>query len=163
MRVFAFTALAILGLSACSPSTEAPAASEPAPAVAPVLAGVDLTQPLRVGGNEPFWAVELTGSEMVYFGVDRPEQRAPQTPPVIQGTMAVWEAVTTTGTPLSVTLTATECSDGMSDRTYPLTALVKVGEETLTGCAATVSALKAAGESGVVVDMGPSGTAQPAV
>ncbi len=68
MRVFAFTALAILGLSACSPSAEAPAPSEPAPAVAPVLAGVDLTQPLRALGTEPFWAVELTGSELVYSG-----------------------------------------------------------------------------------------------
>lgn len=163
MRVFAFTALAILGLSACSPSAEAPAASEPAPAAAPVLAGIDLTRPLRALGTEPFWAVELTGSELVYSGVDRPEQRAPQGQPVIQGTMAIWEATTTTGTPLSITLTATECSDGMSDRTYPLTAMVKVGEETLTGCAAAVSALKATGESGVVVEMGPSGTAQPAV
>jgi len=157
MRAFALTAAAILSLSACSPAAEAPEAPPPAPEAAPVLAGVDLTRPLRALGTEPFWAVELTGSELVYSGVDRPEQRAPQGQPVIQGTMAVWEATTTTGTPLSVTLTATECSDGMSDRTWPLTALVKVGEETLTGCAATVSAIKAAGESGLVVDK-----AQPA-
>ncbi|MFN3930499.1 MAG: COG3650 family protein [Brevundimonas sp.] len=158
MRAFALTALALFGLSACSPSAEAPAASEAAPEAAPVLAGVDLTAPLRALGTEPFWAVELTGSELVYSGVDRPEQRAPRSAPVIQGTMAIWEATTTAGAPLSVTLTATECSDGMSDRTYPLTALVKVGEETLTGCAASVSAINAAGESGLVVD-----TPQPAV
>ena len=107
-------------------------------------------------GTEPFWAVELTGSELIYSGADRPEQRAPQGAPVLQGTMAVWEATTTAGTPLSVTLTATECSDGMSDRTYPLTAVVKVGEETLTGCAATTAAIMSTGESGPVVDQ-PAG------
>ncbi|HZW16834.1 MAG TPA: hypothetical protein VFF66_11360 [Brevundimonas sp.] len=159
MRALALTALAsaLVVLAACSPPAEAPAAPEPAPEPAPVLAGVDLTQPLRAVGNEPFWAVELTGSELVYSGVDRPEQRAPQGEPVLQGTMAVWEATTTAGTPLSVTLTATECSDGMTSRTYPLTALVRVGEEMLTGCAATVSAIMSTGESGRVVDK-----AQPA-
>ena len=46
-------------------------------------------RPLRALGTEPFWAVELTGSELVYSGVDRPEQRAPQGQPKLQGTMAV--------------------------------------------------------------------------
>ena len=159
MRALALTALAIASLSACSPAADAPEPAEPAAkaAPAPVLGGVDLTKPLRALGTEPFWAVELTGSELVYAGVDRPEQRAPQGAPVIQGTMATWEATTGAGTPLSVTLTATECSDGMSDRTYPLTAVVKVGEETLTGCAATTAAIMSTGESGPVVEK-----AQPA-
>ncbi|HYD28391.1 hypothetical protein [Brevundimonas sp.] len=152
MRALALTAAAILTLSACSQPAEAPKQPDPAPAPAPVLAGVDLTKPLRVGGNEPFWSVELNGSEMVYSGVDRPEQRAPQNPPVVQGTMASWESTTGAGNPLKVTLTATDCSDGMSDRTYPLTAMVRIGEETLTGCAATVSAIMSTGESGRVVD-----------
>jgi uncharacterized membrane protein len=153
MRAFALTAAAILALSACSPPAEAPKEPDPAPQpAAPVLAGVDLTQPLHVGGNEPFWSVQLTGSEMVYSGLDRPEQRAPQGQPTVQGTMAVWESTTGAGNPLKVTLTATDCSDGMSSRTYPLTAVVQIGEETLMGCAATTSAHMAAGESGRVVD-----------
>lgn len=162
MRAFAITALAALALAACSPPAEPPEAVEPAARAAPVLAGIDLTQPLRVGGNEPFWAVELTGSEMVYSGVDRPEQRAPQGQPVIQGTMATWEGTTGTGSPLTVVLTATDCSDGMTSRIYPLTAMVKIGEETLMGCAATKSATLSTGESGRVVD-GPRPPApQPA-
>jgi uncharacterized membrane protein len=40
----------------------------------------------------------------------------------------------------------------MSHRTYPLTAMVKIGGETLMGCAATASASASAGESGRVVD-----------
>ena len=40
-----------------------------------------------------------------------------------------------------MTLIATECSDGMSDRVYPLTARVEIGDDTLTGCAASKSAI----------------------
>jgi len=163
MRAFVLTALAALALTACSPAAEAPEAPEAAPAPAPVLAGVDLTRPLRALGTEPFWAVELTGSEMVYSGVDRPEQRAPQGQPMMQGTMAIWEGTTGAGNALKVTLTATDCSDGMSDRTFPLTAMVEIGDETLMGCAATVSAIMTTGESGRVVDGPPPGAPQPTV
>ena len=70
----------------------------------------------------------------------------------MQGTVASYEATTTQGTDISIMLTATECSDGMSDRTYPLTALVKVGEEELRGCAASTAAIMNTGESGPVVE-----------
>jgi uncharacterized membrane protein len=156
MRALALTALAVAALTAvaaCSPAAEAPEAPGPAAAApTPVLAGVDLTQPLRARGTEPFWAVELTGSELVYNGLDRPEQRAPQNQPVVQGTMAMWESTTGAGNPIKVTLTATDCSDGMSDLSYPLTAMVEISGETLMGCAATASALNVAGESGRAVD-----------
>ena len=163
MRAFTLTTLAALAaLAACSPPAEAPKEPDPVPQAPPVLAGVDLTRPLRALGTEPFWAVELTGSELVYSGVDRPEQRAPQGQPTMQGTMAIWEATTAAGNPLKVTLTATDCSDGMSSRTYPLTATVQIGEETLMGCAATVSAIMSTGESGRVVDGAQPEAAQPA-
>jgi uncharacterized membrane protein len=147
----AFAALSVLALAACSPADDPSPPSAP-PEPAPVLGGVDLGQPLRALGTEPFWGVDLTGTEMVYSGVDRPEQRAPQPEPVVQGTTATWEAATPAGTPISVMLAATECSDGMSDRTYPLSAIVRIGDETLTGCAATVAAIMSAGESGPVVE-----------
>ena len=153
MRAYVLTALAALAVAACSPPAETPDRPEPGPAAAPaVLAGIDLTQPLHVAGNEPFWAIRMTGTEMIYSGVDRPEQRAPQGGPVMQGTMAVWETTTGAGNALKVTLSATDCSDGMSDRVWPLTALVEIGDERLMGCAATASAHAAAGEGGRVVD-----------
>lgn len=149
-------ALAILALAACSPADDpAPPSAPPEPA--PVLGGVDLGQPIRALGTEPFWSVELTGAEMVYTSPEPLEQRAPQPAPAIQGTTATWEAETADGTALRVTLIATECSDGMSDRTYPLTAMVKLGALELTGCAASVAAIMTAGESGLVVEK-----AQPA-
>jgi len=149
-------ALAVLTVAACSPAEE-PAPPAPAPEPAPVLAGVDLAQPVRALGTEPFWSVELTGTEMIYTTPEPPEQRAPQPAPVVQGTTATYEAETTDGVVLSVTLVATECSDGMSDRTYPLTAMIKVGDLELTGCAASSAAVMSTGESGPVVE-----TAQPA-
>lgn len=150
----ALAALAVLALAACSPADE-PASPPPEPA--PVLAGVDLARPVRALGTEPFWSVELTGTEMVYTTPEPPEQRAPQPGPLVQGTTATWEAETADGTALRVTLVATECSDGMSDRTYPLTAMVNVGDRELTGCAASSAAIMSTGESGPVVE-----TAQPA-
>ena len=155
MRI-AVAALSLVILSACSEAVEAPQPA-PAPEPSPVLAGVDLSRPVRALGTEPFWGVDLTGTELVYAGADRPEQRAPQPRPLIQGTTATYEAVTSAGTSISVMLAATECSDGMSDRTYPLSAVVRLGDETLTGCAASVAAIMTTGESGPVVEK-----AQPA-
>ena len=80
MRLTTLAALAALTLSACS-QPEEPATPPPAPEPSAVLAGVDLTKPVLARGTEPFWSVELTGTEMVYAGLDRPEQRAPQVPP----------------------------------------------------------------------------------
>jgi len=149
MRLLALAA-SVLILSACSQGAETPEAPTGPAGPAPALSGVDLTQPVRLLGTEPFWGIELTGSELVYSGVDRPEQRAPQPKPVVQGTVATLETRSASGTTFEVTLTATECSDGMSDRTYPLTALVKVGDETLMGCGASAAAFSAANETGPV-------------
>lgn len=126
---------AVLALAACD-REPAPAPSSPAPEPSHVLGGVDLGQPVKAVGNEPFWSVTMDGRTMTYGGPDRPEQRAAQPSPKIQGTTATFAGETAKGNALEVTLIATECSDGMSDRTYPLVARVKVADETLTGCAA---------------------------
>lgn len=127
----------LLALAACSEPTSDVAAPEPAPAPT-TLGGVDLSQPLRALGTEPFWSVEITPDALAYSAVDSGGLRADNPGPTIQGTTAVYAAAGQDGTALVVTLIATECSDGMSDRTYPLTARVEVGPQTLNGCAASV-------------------------
>jgi uncharacterized membrane protein len=130
-----------LGLGACS--DPAPAGPEAPPTPAPaVLGGVDLNQPLRALGTEPFWAVEITPQDLAYTAVDAVEVRASNPGPTIQGTTAVYAAAGADGATLVVTLIATECSDGMSDRVYPLTARVELGAQTLNGCAASVAFLE---------------------
>lgn len=136
LLVSALVAPAMLGLAACDRETASAPPPAPAPEPSHVLGGVDLDQPVKALGNEPFWNVQLDGKTMIYGGLDRPEQRAPQSAPHIQGTTATFTGETSAGKALEVTLIATECSDGMSDRTYPLVARVKVADETLTGCAA---------------------------
>lgn len=148
MRVALLSAAVALSLAACSqPAEKAPDAVKAEPRA---LAGVDLDQPVRVLGTEPFWAVEIKPDGLTYSGVDRPEQKAANPGPMLQGTVASWTTKTEAGADLAVTLTATDCSDGMSDRTYPLTAKVEIGGETLTGCAAATAAVERAGESGRV-------------
>ena len=44
-------------------------------------------------------------------------------------------------TTATLTLIATECSDGMSDRVYPLTARFEAGETELAGCAEATARL----------------------
>ena len=161
MRPHLLAALCLTTLAACSQGSEPiKGGAEPAPD-APVLSGVDLSQPVRLLGTEPFWGIELTGSELVYSGLERPEQRAPQPQATLQGNVATFQTQSEAGTPFNVTLTATECSDGMSDRTYPLTAMVKVGEETLMGCAAASAAFAGANETGPMTVPGPAATPAP--
>lgn len=133
---------AVLALSACSNPGEAPPAQTPASAAPVVLGGVDLGQPLRALGTEPFWAVEITPQSLTYSGVDQAGVTVANPGPTVQGTTAVYAAADTDGAALVVTLIATECSDGMSDRVYPLTARVELGSQKLNGCAASVAFLE---------------------
>lgn len=136
-------ALAVLGLTACSNAGETPPAEAPAAPAAPAMLGeVDLNQPLRALGTEPFWGVDITPQTLVYSAVDHPGLTVTNPGPTLQGTTAVYAASSADGATLVVTLIATECSDGMSDRVYPLTARVEIGSETLNGCAASVAFLE---------------------
>ena len=103
---------------------------------------MDLGQPLRAIGTEPFWGIDITPATLVYSGVDQPGVTVTNPGPTVQGTTAVYAAVGDDGATLVVTLIATECSDGMSDRIYPLTARVELGTQTLNGCAASVAFLE---------------------
>ncbi len=131
---------AALALAACSdndaPPRKSDAATEPA-----MLGGVDLTQPVRAVGTEPFWGVAIDADAVVYSDIEQAERRGANAGPVVQGTTATWTVQPSEGEPFTVTLMATECSDGMSDRLYPLTALVELGETRLNGCAASAAAL----------------------
>ncbi len=135
-------ALAAISLAACSNSGETPPADAPAPTAPALLGGVDLNQPLRALGTEPFWGVDITTQTLVYSAIDHPGLTVTNPGPTLQGTTAVYAASSADGATLVVTLIATECSDGMSDRVYPLTARVEIGAETLNGCAASVAFLE---------------------
>ncbi len=127
------------------------ASSRSQPAPSSLFAGLNLDQPVRALGTEPFWAVDVQGDELVYSGVNRPEQRA-RVGRVISAGEVVFRGTTASGVVLTVTLMPSACSDGMSDRVYPFVARVQVGGEHLSGCAGSVAAIMSAGESGPVVE-----------
>jgi len=135
--------LASLSLTACYDRNDAKPKAAPEPQVAVTLGGVDLAQPVRALGTEPFWGIEITPDALIYTRLDQPTQRAPNRGATVQGTVATFASSTNLNQPLNVVLIATECSDGMSDRTYPLTAKVEIGSDELTGCAAPASMLTA--------------------
>ncbi|WP_269514929.1 COG3650 family protein [Brevundimonas subvibrioides] len=126
----------------CSKPPETGAEPAPETVTAPVvIGGVDLARPVRVLGTEPFWAIDIADQDLVLTRPDGAEVKAPVASPIVTGTTAVYTGTTDSGQTVVLTLIATECSDGMSDRLYPLTARVELGEETLNGCGTTPEAL----------------------
>lgn len=141
MRLILPVLIAGVALAGCYDRKDAKPKTAAEPQAAAVLAGVDLGQPVRALGTEPFWSVEITPDTLIYTRVDQPDQRAPNHGATLQGTVATYASSTNLQKALNVMLIATECSDGMSDRVYPLTARVEIGDDTLTGCAAAKSAI----------------------
>ena len=151
MRTVILAAFAGLLVTACgADDTATQGAADTAVDKVLKIGEVSLSGTVRALGNEPFWHVELAPAGITYSRMGEDPLTGPVTDPTVTGNMAVWQTTLPDQTALSVTLTGTDCSDGMSDRVYPLAAQVKVGDETLEGCAATVEALERASESGRV-------------
>ncbi|AQR60358.1 hypothetical protein BZG35_00825 [Brevundimonas sp. LM2] len=146
LTLSAMALITMVALGACSGGSDdegAPAAARAAAAPV-VIGGTDLLQPLRVLGTEPFWAVDIADARVILTRPGVADVAAAASSPVVTGTTAVYSGTTDGGQTLVLTLIATECSDGMSDRVYPLTARVELGEETLNGCGNTQQALSQA-------------------
>jgi uncharacterized membrane protein len=122
-------------LLACRDAPPRPADSGSV-ATVPSLAGVDTSEPLRALGTEPFWALDIDSTG---FRFTTPEDAAgtrfpPNAPSPVAGDTTLWLAKTDLSA-LHVRIWPEACSDGMSDRTYPYTALVRVGVTSYRGCA----------------------------
>jgi len=118
-----------------TPPAQTQAAQTQAAAAPGVLAGVDLSQPLRAIGTEPFWSVEIRPDGLVYGGVDRPETKIANPGAVVHGEKAIIAAKDASGAGLTIALHTAQCSDGMSDRVYRLEVEIAYMHETLKGCA----------------------------
>lgn len=101
-------------------------ATAPAP-----TGGTDATY--RALGTEPFWSVTIGGGRMTYDSANGPRFSVPvpASRPTLNGYR--YEAPR-----LTVDVTHTRCSDGMSDRIYADTVLVIVDGEGLRGCGGTI-------------------------
>lgn len=95
----------------------------------------DFSKPMTALGTEPFWGLTIDGTRMKLTRPDKPELLLEAPGAVIQAGRATWVAKAADGQQITVTLYASDCSDGMSERTYGFTAEVAMLNETLRGCA----------------------------
>lgn len=97
-------------------------------------------------GTEPFWNLEVEGETGLWTTPDN----QPGTSFAVArfaGNNGLGLSGTLDGKELTATLTPGQCSDGMSDRSFPFVATIALGGETLKGCGYTTSQPFTGGEA----------------
>ena len=119
--------LAALALVGCQP--------KPPAQVTAVSAITRFSPPIHALGTEPFWSADLKGDRLTITRPDHPPLTARAKLKQLTANWAVWEARTADGRSLRFAAVSDDCSDGMSDRTYPLGVEIAFEGEILKGCA----------------------------
>lgn len=95
--------------------------------------GIAENETVRFLGTEPFWGGEVGGGTLTYTTPDNPDGAK-----IAVERFAGRGGLSFTGTfgdaDLEMMVTPLECSDGMSDRTYPFTVTLKLGDDLRSGC-----------------------------
>ncbi len=96
-------------------------------------AGVGAAETLHFTGTEPFWGGEASNGSLTW---KTPEDQSGATIKVSRfaGRNGMGLSGTLAGQPFEMAVSEAQCSDGMSDRSYPLTVTVSAGGKTLRGC-----------------------------
>ncbi len=89
---------------------------------------------IKLSGTEPFWGGDVDGEVFTYA---TPENIDGQEIAVTRfaGRGGLSFAGELDGASVDLAVTPGECSDGMSDAIYPLTATLQIGEDQRQGCA----------------------------
>lgn len=95
--------------------------------------GIAPGETVRFTGSEPFWGGEVTGGTLVYTTPDNPDGTA-ITVRRFAGNNGLGYSGTLAGKSFDMTITPGECSDSMSDRRYPFTVTLRMGNEQREGC-----------------------------
>jgi uncharacterized membrane protein len=91
---------------------------------------------VRFTGTEPFWGGQVAGGSLTYTTPENPDG-ATFAVERFAGRGGVSWSGTLDRAPFRLVVTPGQCSDGMSDRTYPLTVTLAVAGEQRRGCAWT--------------------------
>ena len=128
-------------LAACQPAGadggatpgQANGVALPDPDSTGAYAGIGESETVRFLGTEPFWGGEVTGTSLTYSWSEEPDD---VTIPVTRfaGRNGLSFSGTLKGAVLEMAITPLECSDGMSERSYPLTVTLKIGDDLRNGC-----------------------------
>ena len=119
-----------------APAARAPEVEPAVPAHPCLLSdGKAISARLKAIGTEPFWAAEVEGRCITYKTPD--DQAGTRIWTRFSGTSAngQWSGFLGSVRFVLVTRAEPRCSDGMSDRRYPLAATLTIGAEERRGCA----------------------------
>lgn len=128
-------------LAACQPPGDAGSAT-PGGTAGAVIPDPESTEPyaaigerevVRLVGTEPFWGGQVAGTSLTYTTPEDPDGRAIAVER-FAGRGGVSFSGALDGAALELTVTALACSDGMSDRSYPFTVTLKLGDDVRNGC-----------------------------
>jgi uncharacterized membrane protein len=153
MRTRLIAITAFLAMTACSPGHKAEVAgaesavtsavmsaiTPPPDHMAHSLGGVDLDKPITLVGTEPFWNILFGDGRVVFSSPDSHAGQTTTAPFILTPAGAEWH-----GKDMDIYLIAGRCSDGMSDRGYPLKATVQIGQTVLKGCAGATAVIRPA-------------------
>jgi uncharacterized membrane protein len=123
-----------------SPAPTATASTGPAPAPTPTAAANDpgaasvVPTGLRALGTEPFWNARISGGMLTY---STPEDQKGQRAALTRRDRA--DGVEFSGklgaSAIRIAVSRRTCSDGMSNRSYPFTVVLTLGNDRREGCA----------------------------
>lgn len=121
------------------PVSNLPQSPKPAPQAqghpCSIQDGEKVTQKLKAIGTEPFWAAEVEGRCVTYKTPEHQQGTRVWTKVMESEQQSVWDGAFR-GKQFQLTVRPkADCSDGMSDKVYPLEAVLRVDGETRQGCA----------------------------
>ena len=124
------SAVAFLVLTGCGQNEDAGIIDSPQS----VFSDIDASDTIRLTGTEPFWGGTISGDTLTYTTPENPDGTAI---PVTRfaGNNGLGYNGTMGERTLDLAVTPGACSDGMSDRTYPFTVTLQMGQEQRFGCA----------------------------
>ncbi len=125
--------LALAG--ACQPVGTGGEAAGPAgnEEMAGVYAGIGPEELLRFTGTEPFWGGDVSGGELTYTTPENPDGTIIRVER-FAGNNGLGYSGDLAGREFDMAVTPGECSDAMSDRTYPFVVTLRIGGEVRNGC-----------------------------
>lgn len=133
MPRYPMLAALLTGLAACTP-----AKTDGIDPKGKAFDSVAAEEAVTLVGTEPFWNFDVKGSE----GLWTTPERNPGTSFKVTrfaGNGGLGFSGQLDGKAFTATLTPGDCSDGMSDRSFPFVATIALGGETFEGCGYTTS------------------------
>lgn len=99
-------------------------------------AGISAADVVHFTGTEPFWGGQVLGGSLTYSTPDNPDGTTIAVSR-FAGRHGLSFSGDLDGMPFVLAITPGQCSDGMSDRSYPFTVTLQVKGEQRDGCAWT--------------------------